>query len=462
MAHNNYDEIFEEVLKISIIDVFEHYGFHPKRCGVNHQLPSPFRDGSKTSFTLNERMGIFKDWVDSSLVGNSIKFVSLYFNMTYFQACMKIAYDFGIISEDDFKKAYSKKISTVAIKKYESIGAKKIENVIAPPEVLDEVLRIFISFTTLSDAHLEHLKNVRNLDEETIKNHMFFTFPTRAILRKFLKEIEAVFGSQDILKDVPGFFKRKSEKNFTFKTFKGIGIPIFNEMGQIIGIQIRLDESKTGNRYFWFSSGNIADDEEFGTSSGSPIDVVYPKELKYKGIFITEGKFKALKLAETYKCVVLSVQGVSTWKPIIPLLSRITEAINLNYAFGGDWKIQMIYSAFDADLCENYGVYKQLKNMTDEILANVEDSVRGAKFNVRYLYWDVNIGKGIDDLINVSTADELAKRLSLQEKAKFDEAYMNMINKIIDDKDYSSDSEILSKLSQEEFMEYFNNYFILS
>ena len=92
--------------------------------------------------------------------------------------------------------------------------------------------------------------------------------------------------------------------------------------------------------------------------------------------------------------------------------------------------------------------------MTDEILANVEDSVRGAKFNVRYLYWDVNIGKGIDDLINVSTADELKKRLSLQEKAKFDEAYMNMINKIIDDKGYDSDSEILSKLSQEEFMEY--------
>ena len=51
------------------------------------------------------------------------------------------------------------------------------------------------------------------------------------------------------------------EKDFTFKPYKGIGIPIFNEIGQILGIQVRLDEAK-GSRYFWFSSGNLKDDEE--------------------------------------------------------------------------------------------------------------------------------------------------------------------------------------------------------
>ena len=63
MAKNDkYEKIFEAVLSIPIVEAFEHYGYHPKRCGMNYQLPSPLRTGSSsTSFTLNPNLNIYKD-----------------------------------------------------------------------------------------------------------------------------------------------------------------------------------------------------------------------------------------------------------------------------------------------------------------------------------------------------------------------------------------------------------------
>ena len=73
-----YDEIFENVLKIPISEVFMKYGFHLKRCGSSWQLPSPFRKGSSTSsFTLSDKKNMFKDWVGEGVCGNSINFINL-------------------------------------------------------------------------------------------------------------------------------------------------------------------------------------------------------------------------------------------------------------------------------------------------------------------------------------------------------------------------------------------------
>ena len=463
-----YDNIFEEVLKIPISEVFFKYGFQPRRCGSSWQLPSPFRnDSSSTSFTLSDGLNIFKDWVARDIKGNSINFVQRYYNLTYFEACMDIALKFGIITEDAYKKILSRKPNHSEIKHYETTYkmVEKPKHLPAEPEVLDKVYRIFISFTTLSEAHLEHLKVKRNLSVDEIKEHMFFTMPTRGMVRRFLKAIEAEFGSQDVLADVPGFFKRAGEQNFSFNASKGIGLPIFNENRLIVGIQIRLDElNKSGLRYFWFSSGFADNDTtgqfEVGTSSGSPIDVVFPTKLNHKGVFITEGKFKAIKLAETFHCICLSVQGVSTWKPIINLLSNLGTIVNRDYPkFGGDWKIQMIYSAFDADMCKNINVYKQLFNMTNKILEEVPSSVRGSSFNVQYMFWDVNLGKGIDDLINSSTLPELGERLKRYNKVDFDNAYKNLIDKILEETKLSNESEICMKLSCDEFESYFDKYF---
>lgn len=467
-----YDNIFEKVLEIPISEVFIKYGFQIKRCGANWQIPSPFRkDSSVSSFTLSDKKNMFKDWVATEYIGNSINFIQRYYNLTYFEACMDIALKFGIISAEAHKKIFSRRPNLSEIKHYESTYkyVEKPQHLPAEPEILDKVYRIFISLTSLSEGHLEHLKNVRMLSDSIIEKNMFFTFPSRGIVRKFVKEIENEFGSQDVLKDIPGFFKRKGEKNFTFNTSKGIGIPIFNLDGKIIGIQIRLDElNKSGLRYCWFSSSFADYDDEseegidcfFGTSSGSPIDVVFPENLKCKGVFITEGKFKALKIAEEWNCICLSLQGVSTWAPVINVLNKLPIVINNNGFWTKDeWKIQRIYSAFDADMSKNIAVYKQLLNMTNKIMSDVTPEVRGADFSVEYMYWDVEIAKGIDDLINVSSPDELSKRLIRYKKKDFDEAYDKLIEKVLELNPEYTESNLSTKVSSDEFKEYFDEYF---
>lgn len=468
-----YDNIFEEVLRIPISEVLFKYGFHPKKCGRSWQLHSPFRkDSSSTSFTLDDKKNMFRDWVATEFTGNSINFVQYLNNFTYFEACMDIALKFGIISDDAHKKILSRKPHSSEIKHYELTYkmVEKPQHLPAEADVLDKIYRIFILLTSLSDIHKEHLKNVRMLSDEIIEEHMFFTFPSRGILRKFLKEVENEFGSQEVLKNVPGFFKRKGEKNFTFNTSKGIGIPIFNMEGKIIGIQIRLDElSKAGLRYCWFSSGFADNDETdieaecfFGTSSGSPIDVVFPKELKFKGVFITEGKFKALKIAEQWNCVCLSLQGVSTWSPVINVLNKLPNFINTNKLWTRDeWKILKIYSAFDADMSKNVNVYKQLLNMTNKILTDVSPEAKETNFDIQYLYWDVEIGKGIDDLINVSTKDELGKRLIRYNKENFDNAYRKLIEKVLELNPELTESNLSLNITSEEFKEYFDKYFLV-
>jgi hypothetical protein len=468
-----YDSIFEEVLKIPISEVFFKYGFHPKKCGASWQLASPFRkDSSTSSFTLSDKKNLFKDWVAKEYMGNSINFVQKYYNLTYFEACMDIALKFGVIKESAYKKILSRKPSKREIMHYE-VAYKAVEKRVHNPadnETLDKVYRIFLSFCSLSDTHKEHLLNERCLDEETIIEHMFFTFPTRSIVRKFVKEIETQFGSQDVLKDVPGFFKRKNEKNFTFNSSKGIGIPIFNESKQIIGIQLRLDElSKSGLRYMWFSSSFADVDEDdpnaeclFGTSSGSPIDVVFPKELSFKGIFITEGKFKALKLAEKYNCITLSLQGVSTWAPILNCINKLPGVVKNKNLYNGDWKIKRIYSAFDADMSKNINVYKQLYNMTNKISESIPMEIKDEDFDIQYLYWDVEIAKGIDDLLNVSSDEELKTRLKLYYKIDFDEAYNKLIKKVMElNPEIKEESSISTFISADEFKEYFEQYFVV-
>lgn len=467
-----YDEIFENVLKIPISEVFMKYGFHLKRCGSSWQLPSPFRKGSSSSsFTLSDKKNMFKDWVGEGVCGNSINFIERYYNVTYFEACMMIAKEFCIIDDNTYKRILSRKPTAGEIKHYE-VAYKKVEkkkHVPADVDTLDKIYRIFISLTTLSDKHLDHLKNVRMLSDEVIEHNMFFSFPSRGMLRKFLKGIEDEFGTQDVLKDVPGFFKRKDEKNFTFNTSKGIGIPIFNTDGRIIGIQIRLDEiSKAGLRYCWFSSGFADNDEEdadeettcfCGTSSGSPIDVVFPTDLKFSGVFITEGKFKAIKIAEEWKCPVISLQGVSTWAPIIDILNKLPSVINSKYSSFTNWKIRRIYPAFDADMSRNIGVYKQLFNMTNKIEESISEEVKTVDFRIEYLFWDVNIAKGIDDLINIYTGKDLIDNTQRIVKKDFDEAYARLIKKVLELNPGLTESSITSNITSEEFQNYFDKYF---
>lgn len=449
----DFESIFEQVLQLPILDVVEAFvdDLNLHKAGANYQGFSPFRnDSSNSSFTLSPSRGIFRDWVMPDCVGNSIKFVSLYKNISYFEACIEIAFRFNIIDNEFYSKTLSKKAPRDIVifeRKYNTV--KKVENNIADEYTLDKVFRIFIDCCKLSDKHKNYLLENRHLSEEEISKYKLFTFPSRGILRNFFKKITEEFGSTDILERIPGFYKRVKDSNYTFMRYTGIGIPIKNENGNIVGIQIRKD-TDDGQRYTWFSSSFAINDEkgenEKGTSSGSPVAVIYPDVIKYKSIFITEGFFKAVELAKQFNCIAVSVQGVSTWKPIKEIIDNLPNSVNIP-----NFDIQYIYPAFDADMCRNINVYLQLMKMTDSLREN-------RNYKINYLHWDMDLGKGIDDML-ISGHKESIMPI---DKDSYDRNYQKLIERIIKEKeDIENQSQICTKMTCDEFGEFFDKHFNL-
>lgn len=449
-----FDSIFEQVLQIPILDVIEAFveKLDMKKTGANYQGCSPFRvDSSTSSFTISPSRGIFKDWVMTDYTGNSIKFVSMYKNLTYFEACLTIALKFNIIDNNFYTNTLSKKPprDIVLYEKKYSVSKVREESHIADEYTLHKVYSIFLECCKLSDNHLTYLKEKRHLTDEEIAKYKLFTFPSRGILRTFLKRITEAFDSTDVLGRIPGFYKRVKEDNFTFMRYAGIGIPIFNEKGNIVGIQIRKD-TDDGQRYTWFSSAFAINDEkkenEKGTSSGSPVAVIYPNKIKYKTIFITEGFFKAAEIAKNFNCIVLSVQGVSTWKPIKAIIDNLFNVISIP-----NYEIKYVCPAFDADMCRNINVYMQLKKMTDSLKADRD-------FIINYICWDMNLGKGIDDML----LDGHKEELKAIDKDSYDRSYQILIKKIIEERaDIENQSQICTKLTCEEFGQFYDKYFNL-
>lgn len=290
---------------------------------------------------------------------------------------------------------------------------------IAEPDVLNNVFTSFskgmelIGEARLSQKHYKHLSSVRGLSDQAIEEADFFTFPNPKVLREFYDDLYKEYGYlPTILENVPGFYSAtnwKVDTNHVGCAFKdvveeitvqlydkqeGIGIPIKDAQGRIVGIQIRADEGNL--RYKWFSSANA--DRHKGksnpTSSGAPKDVVYPTQLKNTTLFITEGKFKAISLADKFGSVVVSIQGVSSWRGIEELVKEIEEELDVAF--------NHIVIAYDADLAYNDAVAKQTIALGDALSEATEATIHVA-------VWDDELGKGIDDLIQNGNIHALSR-----------------------------------------------------
>ena len=118
-----------------------------------------------------------------------------------------------------------------------------------------------------------------------------------------------------------------------------------------------------------------------GTRTDVFVDVV-PCHLggsnEYKGVAITEGKFKAIHLSRR-GYTVLNVRGVVNWKHTLPYLEKMPT----------DKPVTIV---FDADCRSNPAVGKQA--------ADLGRALMEAGYEAQYLTWNSNLGKGFDDLCN--------------------------------------------------------------
>lgn len=363
----------------------------------------PFHNGtSNGSFVVTPSMGLWKCFkCGDGYGGNGIKFISLCDGIDYLQAAFKAALEKGIITYEEYelyatKQSYSKEyISKIKNKYNPEKKVTRIEQVKAPFGVCHNVYRLFKECCSLSDKHLDHLRNVRKLSEERIAAD-YFTFPTKTHEKnKILNRIREEYPdyTDELLMTIPGFYFDKKSGKLSFYSVKGIGMLLHDEYGRVSAIQIRRDTVKKGqNRYTWFSSSfALYEPDKYlgGAGTGAPRDILYPDNTERSILCITEGRFKSEVLRDAGNMAV-SLQGVGSWKDIDRDIIEIMK----------DRPVKSIFIMFDADMFGKWEVFKQLTALS-AMLSSVFPFIR-----IKCGCWHEADGKGIDDLYhngNIST-----------------------------------------------------------
>lgn len=441
-------EMIDKIRQIPISLVIQTRIPLPKRSGQHLLGLCPFHhDEHYGSFVVTDSKGIWKCFLCEDKAGDAIKFISIYDNVNYLKAAFNIALDFHLITQSEYesyfeKRRYSEVFVNSVERTYTEIDKKKFVSNIANKKDLNKVFRLFIKYGKLTEAHHRYLLG-RGLSEQQILDGLYFSFPTRKMLPSFLNDIKKEYGNLEILDHIPGFYKKNDEYTFSFS--KGIGFGIQNAFGYVVGIQIRMDEKKEGrNRYFWFSSSfaMASDTLSGGTASGSPADVVYPKNPKNRAVFITEGRFKAAAIAEQIGSTAFSVQGVSSWRVMLNELSILSRSKKASEIFGEGYKPKTIFVAFDADMNFNYQVFQQCKKMSDELVRE--------GYHVYYLNWDVRFGKGIDDVLYSGNRNCIKK----YDKQLWDKTYELLIECLLGE--YDKIDEVPKEIFKNRFDEIFS------
>lgn len=386
-------QIFDEVNNLKISDIIS-LRIELLPHGSEFTALCPFHDDHKIgSFMVNDGKGLFKCF-SCGVGGNGIKFIALYDNISYYMAALKIALAFDIIDGSTYERLSKQKPSNEDMQQLRQSKRQEVDiEEIADAKTLNYVYSILsmgnrlfdATGSALSEEHLDYLHQ-RGISDEEIERYGYFTMPEKKALPQIIKHLKKKGNEAEMLLGVPGFYKYKNSKQICMNVMKGIGLPIRNVQGQIVGIQVRRDNIKDGaKRYRWFSSSfNNKEKTEYSLSPGSPLDVVYPKQIKYRTLFITEGHFKAAAIARQFQCTAISVQGIGNYAGI---LDTIRELNNENDYY------QYIYIAYDADMAYNVQVFTQASAMGNKIGQALPE------LKLSYVLWDVENGKGIDDLI---------------------------------------------------------------
>lgn len=436
-----FQTVKEEVLAVPLTDVIEDFTTVKRSNFGDNDAYCPFHADEKFgSFKINDDRSIFKCFSCGEGGNNSIKFVMKVADLEEHEAIIKIAYMHDIISKKQSEELLGGEISSTDIQKVKRKPKVKDDSVVskAKNEVLDELFRAFIDSTTLSDYHREILMN-RGLTEQQIKDGKFFTFPesSNEFLFKFYKLMTQRNLNPQDLKHVPGFVTAehlRQQKDgevrylYTFQNRKGMGIPVINAKGEIVGIQIRKDSVEEGHkRYGWFSSTYAQHKNVYkhGTPAGAPLHTTYTKSEDYKKVvFITEGIFKSISIEKQFKATAISLQGVGNFHEIVTELKDIEQK---------QGKIEYIFLAHDADMAQNANVYLHMKKLVE----TVKESFPDITFYTSM--WDDAYGKGIDDLIQNGEVGRL-RRLDMD---MFIEKYDAIIEPL--EKEYKKDIRLIKK-----------------
>lgn len=260
----------------------------------------------------------------------------------------------------------------------------KLKKKIASYAVLNRVYRALLEALPLDKADRDHLRGpTRQLSPAQIKRGLYRTLPIKgrsAVCKTLLRQFD-----QDMLLQVPGFFwsnKGRSGGHLTIKGAAGLLIPCQDIKGRIVSLQVR-PHSNEGSKYLWISSKDNNAPTTSGPGPGDlaryPAHIAQPEAIRDKRIWITEGPLKSTIAAHLLNAVVIGVPGVTQWEGAqVPALCEELDA-------------ERVVVAYDADGEQNSNVKGALRNLAGNLVAR--------DFKVEIAQWNLNQGKGIDDLL---------------------------------------------------------------
>ena len=370
-------------------EVFEFAGIRPLgESGGEIYYPCPFCGTTKKKFSVPNASKIRKKNCDGYhcwSCGAKGKLPSLTAQLSF--------------TKDDYKKL-------IGEERKEVIEDNKEDNVtLASEEHRHKVYVAMLKNLKLQEKHKKDLLR-RGLSEQQIRKWLFKSLPTSYEVRKEIcRRIQAMGLS---LEGVPGFYVDKYG-NWTFCGAYGYFCPVWDgSKGIIIGMQIRVDEPKDGNKYFWFACSA----KYKGCSSGALATYLPAKNAK--ALIVTEGILKAtvtyLLLGE--RVSVIGVPGINT----LSTLNRYEQ--HLGELFG--------YECFDMDKAviptseKEERKVKQISgqaNALTEILKNHCAYARALKWNADNNGIFKGDYKGIDDMLYAATDEQIEQFIKILERS---------------------------------------------
>lgn len=277
---------------------------------------------------------------------------------------------------DDTSQVDKASPSTIDLTKDEKASTEKImqDEILTPDRVrfLHQAYSAFLAELTLDETHKANLLN-RGLAEEAIVKNGYKSVPTYDTRFEVGKCMEPFLQ----IGSIPGFYLEEG-KWCLASTFPGFYVPYRDLNGNIGGLQIRRDDGYKP-RYMWLSSN----DKQKGASSGVPVHFANPEIVwQTETVYLTEGGLKADIIAERNGEAVVATAGVNVVNP-----EKVEQAIYAAFP-----NVETIIIAYDMDFTEKVEVRKALERL-------VEHLHNSKKAEVKVLYWDPSVGKGLDDVL---------------------------------------------------------------
>ena len=190
----------------------------------------------------------------------------------------------------------------------ESTNSSNLQRRILNEQERDEQYRQIMEQLSLGAAHQSQLIRDRGLGE-------FLDF----IGFRSWQEVKV----KNVSSDLPGVVER--EGSFYLYGQPGLFLPICNELGQIIGFQLRPDDTSTG-KYKWGSSAPASGNGPRLDNGEIPLTFCRPPSVELPSIGLAEGVLKAWSAACFLRQIVIGAPGAA-WDSTPKLLKRYLDKV---------------------------------------------------------------------------------------------------------------------------------------